>query len=854
MIELYVTQTRTYYPDEGDVEVHLYGRTEDGEADVIRVTGFEPYFYVDQDVADEIKPRDHTALRRVEEDADTPSLGGGELAKIVATHPGGVPDLRDQYGKENTYEADVVFTNRLRIDKEIYTGVTAPRKRVNADQIEAVDIEAPVRYCYYDIEIDDRNEMPVQDDQIVHTDSEVVTIVAYDNFLDEYHGFLNLDGREPQEVLSEDVIENGDPPGCIDKLHPAYTEKQMLKKWFQFLQQTDPDLLLAWNNLGFDAPYLIERIESIGLDAAMMARGPDASANNSYGPELSGRVVYDLMKAWKRMQYSDVSKALDNAASMELDDAAKIEHEESLYTLWKTDVEKLLRYNGRDVSLMVEINDAAGVMDDREELKNTVGVDYEGTYESNDFIEMLARRKLHEWGVAGPTKTPPSNEGDDDYEGALTLPAFEGRRNNVTSIDLSSLYPYTMWMLNSSPEKTVAVYEDGEAAREAYESGEHDDKKVSIAPNGAMFSQEEDGLFKELVNEALELTKQAGRRRDQHNPGSAEWERWNQSREARKRIRNGLYGVLGWVWFFLYDEPVAESVTTMAQQVTRRSADYVNAETDGNVIYGDTDSCYISWPDSWSIEECLNATESVVEQLNNTVYPELAAEWGMGDIECKWEMEIEDASETMFQAGAKKRYAKKSVWKEGMEFDARLNEPEYKIVGFEYKRSDCAPLLEHLQKDVFKMIVDNEPASDIRQRVFEAAQKIERRYPDWDLIGVPGGIGQSLDSYDSDTAQVRGAKVANRLLDSEIDKGQKPQRVYLEEKTIDHNEESERPDVICYNDGSELNPIEDQLYVNTERMKEVVIQRPMGRILDCLDIDVEAAMRGEVQNSIADYV
>jgi DNA polymerase I len=110
----------------------------------------------------------------------------------------------------------------------------------------------------------------------------------------------------------------------------------------------------------------------------------------------------------------------------------------------------------------------------------------------------------------------------------------------------------------------------------------------------------------------------------------------------------------------------------MAQQVTRASADYINEETVGKVIYGDTDSCYISWPDEWSIEECLQHTEEVVEELNNNVYPELASDYGMEAEQCKWEMEIEDASEVMFQSGRKKRYSKNVVWVEGMDFDERL--------------------------------------------------------------------------------------------------------------------------------------------------------------------------------------
>lgn len=832
----------------------MYGRTPDGDAEHIRVQGFDPYFLVPKSEADLMEPKDHSDIRRIEEGINKPSLFDDELVKIVAHSTGGVNRLEEQY--DNTFEADVDFTSRFRIDKEIYTGVRAPSATTSVDDIEAVEIEEPdVRYCYYDIEIDDRGSMPVQGDDLIHTDSEIVSIVAYDSFLEEYHGFISLDERHPGDVLP-DVMESGDAPGCLDKLHFSYEEKSMLKDFFSFVGDTDPDVLLAWNQLGFDAPYLISRSDAINLDPGTMGRGPEPEASSGqYGPELTGRVLYDLMKAWKRMQYSDVSASLENAATMELgDDAGKIQHEESIYEMWQENASKLMDYNGRDVSLMVEINDAAGIMEDREELKDTVGVDYEQTYEANDFIEMLTRRKLHEWGVAGPTKTPPSGGGDDDYEGAYTFPAFNDRLSNVTSIDLASLYPFTMWMLNSSPETKMAVYKDGDAAREAYESGEFGDKNVSFAPNGAVFDRSEDGLFRELVDEALELTRQAGRRRDNHSAGSAEWEYWNKTREARKRIRNGLYGVLGWVWFFLYDEATAESVTTMAQTVIKTSADHINENTEGEVVYGDTDSCYISWPDEWSIQQCLERTNEVVLTLNNEIYPELATEWGMPADECKWEIEIEDASATMYQWGKKKRYAKRTVWKEGMEFDEKLDEEEVKIVGAEYKRSDSAPLLKKLQKKAFHAIVNGKPKSEIRDMVFQAAKKIERRDPDFDEIGIPGGIGQPLNDYDSDTAQVRAAKVSNELFNLGLGEGDKPKRVYLETKTLDYDGKSERTDVIGFENASDIEGVEDQLYVDVGRMRDVVLKRPMGRVLEPIGIDVDAAMTGRKQNAIGDYV
>jgi DNA polymerase elongation subunit (family B) len=845
---MYITETRTYYPDNyGDVEIILYGRTPDGEPERVRVTGFEPYFFVPEEEADTLQPKDHSDLARVNDTASATSIFGDSLARITATHPGGVRGLQEQY--DSTFEADVDFESRLRIDHDIYSGIRVEtnKRRVRPEELEPVEIDADPRYLYYDIEIDDRGAMPVQGDDVVHTDSEVVTICAYDSYTQEYHGFVSLGDRQPSEVLPT-VMQEQEAPGCLDKLHFYHTEKPMLKGWIDFVSEIQPDALLAWNNVGFDAPYLIERANAIGLNPGDMGRGPAPAAGVRRGtPAVTGVAVYDLMKAWSKMQVSDVSSRLNNAASMELgDDHGKIEHEAGIHEMWQDDAEQLLRYNGRDVSLMVDINAEAGIMDDREELKDTVGVDYEDTYQANSFIEMLCRRKLWEVEKKGPDGTPP--DGDSGYEGAYTFDAFEGRRQNVVSIDLSSLYPYTMKMLNSSPEQLITHAENPQ------EYIKQDDRDLTAAPNGAVFSNENDGLFRQVVDEALELTQQAGRLRDQHEPGTEMWNKHNKSREARKRIRNGLYGVLGWVWFFMYDKPVAEAITTLSQRVVKRSAEYINEETPGNVIYGDTDSCYISFPNEWTITESLEETHQIVARLNGVEFPKLAGEWGIDPAESQWEMEIEDASEAMFQANRKKRYAKKSVWKEGMDIDARLDEPEYSIKGFEAKRSDCATLLERLQKETLTMIVDGEPNSEIRDRVFQASRKIDRTDYDPDLIGIPGGIGQPLDEYDSDTAQVRGAKAANDLLNLSLGESDKPKRLYLERTGLDVAGTTVETDVICFEDESDIQPVADQLAVDVARMQEVVVETPMERILSAVDIDAKAAMTGRKQNAIGDYL
>lgn len=837
-VEIYITNTETVYRD-GQILIQLHGRDRDNEQTTITTFGFEPYFYIR---AEERKRYNSVNNKHIErfEDAERDTLRGTDLAKVVVSSPGKVSEEREKFSK--TWEADVQFTDRFRIDTEIKNGVKAPDTFCHYEELEPVEItEIDPRVLTFDIEVDDRGDgFPDLGEK------RVLSIVAHDSYTDEYVGFIDLDGRSVQDVFGLDSVPkslsdiSARLDDVLDELKFERDERRMLIAFGSWVNSRDFDIVQGWNSNGFDTPYIIERMENVGANPDRMARGGYSKVKYYGGepsPQIKGRTCYDMMDAWESVKYQEVDTSLNAAAEYELGVDSIEEATDEYYSMYENDPVQFLVYNQNDVELVVRIDEEAGVLDDRTELKDSVGVDYEDTMEANSFIEMLARRMLHQTGKAGPTKTPPETS-DDDYEGAFTFPAFEGVRENVTGIDLASLYPMTLWMLNASPETKVDPDEVG------------DDVPVAEAPNGTHFRLDEDGLFKKLVSKAMELSNQAKRRRNQADPGTEEHEYWASKYASRKRIRNALYGVLGWEWFFLYDEDVAEAITTMSQVVIKNTAEYVNSETVGRVIYGDTDSTYIEWSSDWDQQDCLERTQELCETLNNDIYPSLSSDWGMESVECRWEIELELYAKRMFQAGKKKRYAMNIWWEEGMSIDDRLDPPEIEIKGFEFVRSDCPEILASLQEEVIEGIVTGDSHDAIREMVFDASQKITADDPDWELIGIPGGIGKELDEYESETAQVRAAKNANRLLDTNIGEGDKPMRCYLKHGVVD----GEQIDVIAYNRYSDIECIEDDVAVDAERMVHTTIRKPMTRILEPLGIDVDATLNGQTQRGLDSFV
>jgi len=324
-------------------------------------------------------------------------------------------------------------------------------------------------------------------------------------------------------------------------------------------------------------------------------------------------------------------------------------------------------------------------------------------------------------------------------------------------------------------------------------------------------------------------------------------------------VGQSIYGTLGWEYFFLYDKDVAASVTTTGQSVIKRTAECVEAEGH-DVLYGDSDSVYIKFNDSWPRGKCLDGARDLCDELNNVVYPELAEDMGVPAEDNLWDIEVEAYMERFFQAGKKKRYAYLTTWKDGRELD----NPKISVTGFASRRSDSAALTKETEEAVLEAILHGEQGT-VGTMVFEAAQEITSTDVDWDRIGIPGGLNQKIDparagedgyySFSEDgypqDAHPRAVWNANKVLDAEIETSDKPKRVYLEPRTFSRVQR--KIDVIAFNEASDLSEIEDDLQIDAARMTNVTLIRPLEEILHAIDIDPEAAVRGQQQTGLGAF-
>jgi DNA polymerase I len=198
-----------------------------------------------------------------------------------------------------------------------------------------------------------------------------------------------------------------------------------------------------------------------------------------------------------------------------------------------------------------------------------------------------------------------------------------------------------------------------------------------------------------------------------------------------------------------------------------------------------------------------------------------------------------------------------------------LNPPEVDITGFEYQRSDIAPITKEVQKQVIDMIVTGEDLDDVKSYVHDVIERCREGEVSLDELGIPGGIGKKLDNYDTDTAQVRGAKYANLLLGTNFGSGSKPKRLYLKKVHPDYFERIERerdldpaedplygefrrdPDVICFEFEDQ---IPDEFAVDYDKMVEKTLKGPIERVLEALDVSWEEVKSGQEQTGLGKFM
>jgi DNA polymerase I len=682
--------------------------------------------------------------------------------------PRDVAELRDLFKK--TWEADIVFQNRYNIDK-----------------VTVIDYANP-RVMFLDIETDTDGKVPIPQ----YAKMPVICLTAcVDNI---YTSF----------IFKSNLVEGTRDTMLEDNLHEIVyckTEEDLFERFLDYFEQQEPDIISGWNCSRFDIPYLVHRMDRLGIyyDNKLSPMGSVYIREYMDEVIIKGVAIVDLYDLYRRFtENMEESYKLDFIGKKILG-RGKTETGSNVRWLWKHELENLITYNAYDTWLCVEIDKKMKLIDFLDEMRRLCFCQYEDCASTSRMADNFILNLFHGEKIF-PTKIKHTKQ---EFEGALVESHAKGIYDNVIVFDLKSLYPSIMVSANLSPETIDGTDQDPLI------------NKIHVR-------QEPKGFLPEVIDHLFGERAKYKNLMKVEEYGSDDYKMYDSRQKAVKVLMNALYGQTAYPGSRIYDERIAETVTWMGRQIITWSKNFI--ENPGyKVLYIDTDS--LSWmdPNGNITSESIQDIEHVLDELNKS-YDEFAK--GFGLTHHIFIMEFEKIYKRAFFGSAKKRYAAHVCYQDGKPTD-RLH-----VMGFEIRRSDASTFSKEIQKEVFEMLLrQGKTKNDVLSYLAYQIEKIRSGEYSFEEIGIPKGISRELDDYVRPAANIRGALYARDILKIEL--SSKPKMIYVRKfpDNLPQVFKGKPADVLCFDSGTQIPPGTE---IDTEKMLEKLVKDKVKSVFEAL--------------------
>lgn len=300
-------------------------------------------------------------------------------------------------------------------------------------------------------------------------------------------------------------------------------EEEMLEKFLYYWANLDPDVVTGWNIDGFDIPYIVNRLKNVMGPEAHKRLSPHKRINErevqgKFGKvstvyEIGGISNLDYMQLYIKFSFkNEESFSLDNIAFVTIGEK-KMDYSEvsSLNELYKTNFQKYMEYNIRDVLLVKRIDEKCGFLAQVFAIAYDSLVNFNDTFGSVKIWEVIMNNYLVDRNIIPKMKS--KSVKDKKIVGGHVKEPVPGVYKWVCSFDLNSLYPHLIMQYNISPEtlagqiEDLVIEDDVEKAVDMILDGFVNeertqilkDKNLSLTAGGAVYTKEKRGFVPILM-------------------------------------------------------------------------------------------------------------------------------------------------------------------------------------------------------------------------------------------------------------------------------------------------------------------------------------------------------------------
>jgi DNA polymerase elongation subunit (family B) len=393
-------------------------RTSQGHKYAFIINDFRPYFYVpNQEIPYHL-----------------PFIELNRCRKVECRHPAEVKSEREKY--RYTYEADILYDFRFHFD-------------ILLNFRENPDIKP--RIWFFDIEVYNKYESsfpkPNEFDKFINS------IAIYDSYSDKF--------------LTLVVAPNGQDCGkLVDgnrTIIKVKSEELLLKFFIGLLNKVEPDLIVGWNTILFDIPFLVERLKlkypDLYKQLSPFGIEPRKHFNmvfNSDEYEIPGYISLDYMLLYKKFGAKLGSYSLESVCQHELG-KGKVKYDKSLDYIYEHDFTTFIKYNTEDVNLVKELEGKLTFIQLVDQLKSITfcklyTFNFNNTLKVGDMLIMKYIRTAYNPPMVMKTKDV-GEITNKSYSGAFVRSPKVGLYYDyIIDFDASSMYPSIIRTLNISPE------------------------------------------------------------------------------------------------------------------------------------------------------------------------------------------------------------------------------------------------------------------------------------------------------------------------------------------------------------------------------------------------------------------
>jgi len=361
--------------------------------------------------------------------------------------------------------------------------------------------------------------VPLEGDKIIQIGT---TVHIYGSEKIVYKNIITLD--------TCDLIEDCDVISCA-------TEKELLIKWKDLMNELNSDIVTGYNIFGFDMPYIWDRAKELDIleeysigwgrlitrKTSLVEQKLSSSAmgdNILRYIDMDGVVLIDLLKVMQREQKLDSYK-LDNVASIFLGDNKNDLKPQEIFNKFKGDSKdrcEIAKYCIQDCCLINRLIHKLKIIENNIGMGNVCLVPLNFLFRRGQGIKIfsLIAKQCMEKNTLIPTIKSYDNDVidmEDGYEGAVVLDPKEAIYLNdpIVVFDYGSLYPSSMISNNLShdcylmDEKYRVADPNIEYKNIYYDIYEgKGDKKKKIGEKECTFVQYKDGR-KGIIADILDM-------------------------------------------------------------------------------------------------------------------------------------------------------------------------------------------------------------------------------------------------------------------------------------------------------------------------------------------------------------